>query len=189
MHRAPPDTTPVWRIGENVPWTVAWTGEERFNLAPSAHFPGLTDLVQAQCPGVGTPKFAAMHVTRHRMGMADHVCHVCGKPTLKRDRYIFPVQSGGFVIMPDESERYAGNVPPVHLRCAKRAQKLCPHLSHTYADPVPYPAEESRLMQRTDVIPGMEDIAKNLPKNLKIVFTCYRLYGPRFTAAARKLRA
>jgi hypothetical protein len=181
--------TQLWRIGENVPWTVAWTGEERFNLAPSAHFPGLTDLVQAQCPGVGTPKFAAMHVTRHRMGMADHVCHVCGKPTLKRDRYIFPVQSGGFVIMPDESERYAGNVPPVHLRCAKRAQKLCPHLSHTYADPVPYPAEESRLMQRTDVIPGMEDIAKNLPKNLKIVFTCYRLYGPRFTASVQKRRS
>ena len=36
----------TWRIGENVPWSVSWTGESSFTLHPSRDFPGLTDLVQ-----------------------------------------------------------------------------------------------------------------------------------------------
>lgn len=129
-----------------------------------------------------------LRLTRHRMGMALHLCHVCGKPTPRRDRYIFLKESGGFVIMPDESTRYAGNVPPVHLSCARRAQQLCPHLSHAFAQPIAFPSEESRLIQRTDVVPGMEALAKTLPQNLKIVFTCYRLYGPHFTKRVAQLR-
>jgi hypothetical protein len=146
------------------------------------------DVVQAENPGVGTPKFAALHINRHRQGMAKHVCHVCGRPTVKGNRYIFPVQSGGFVTMPDESLRYAGNVPPVHLACAKRAQSLCPHLSYSFSLPVAYPSEESRLMPRTDVVAGMEGFAKTLPAGLKTVFTCYRLFGPRFTKQVQRLR-
>lgn len=154
----------------------------------SDDFPGLLDLVQVQRPGNGSPKFAMLHVTRHRMGMGRHLCHVCGRLTLKRDRYIFPVQSGGFVTLRDDSVRYAGNVPPVHLACAKRAQRLCPHLSHSFAQPVAYPTEESRLMPRLDVVEGMEALAKTLPSNLKVVFSCYRLYGPGFTKFVKKLR-
>lgn len=154
----------------------------------SDDFPGLVDLVQAQAPGQGAPRFAAMHVTRHRAGMRDHLCHVCGRPTLKADRYIFPVESGGFATMPDESIRYAGNVPPVHLRCADRAKALCPHLRRGWAVPVPFPAEPSLLKQRTDIVPGMEELAKTLPAGLRIVFTCYRLFGPRFTRRVEKLR-
>ncbi len=183
-----PQQSPEWRVGENVPWSVSWTGEQSFSLEMSEDFPGFVDLVQAQQPGLGAPKFAALHVTRHRMGMAQHLCHVCGKRTLKGDRYIFPVQSGGFVTTPDESMRYAGNVPPVHRTCARRAQQLCPHLSHSFSLPVPYPSEETRLMQRTDIVPGMEELAKTLPGNLKIVYTCYRLFGPRFTRQVEKLR-
>ena len=183
------ETSPArWTIGLNVPWTVAWTGEQFFDLCESDDFPGLVDLVQAHKPGVGSPKFAAQHVTRHRRGMADHLCHVCGQPTSKHDRFIFPVHSGGFVILPDESTRYAGNIPPVHLACARRAQKLCPHLTHSCAQPLPFPTETTRLVHRTDIVPGMEAVAESLPPGLKVVFSCYRLYGPRFTRHVRKLR-
>jgi hypothetical protein len=122
-----------------------------------------------------------VHVTRQRLGMAAHLCHVCGRPTPRRDRYLFPVQSGGFVKLADGAVRYGGNVPPVHLACASKAQRLCPHLSGTPGPPVPFPRDEGRLVQRTDVVPGMEALAKTLPAGLEIVFSCYRLYGPVFT--------
>jgi hypothetical protein len=177
-----------WRVGQNVPWTVSWTGEQDFELGISQDFPGHVDLVQGERLGQGAPRFRAMHVTRHRLGMAQLLCHVCGKPTPKRDRYIFPVQSGGMAIMPDETLRYAGNVPPLHLACATHAAKLCPHLRAEYAVPVAYPAESSRLMPRTDVVPGMEKVARNLPSQFRIVFTCYRLFGPKFTAHVERIR-
>jgi hypothetical protein len=180
--------TPEWRIGENVPWSVAWTGEQHFDLQMSDDFPGLLEVVQIEKQGEGSPRFAAQHVTRHRIGMAYHICHVCGKFTPNRDRYIFPVQSGGFVTLPNESTRYAGNVPPVHLKCARIGKALCPHLSHTAGNPVAYPTEASRLMPRPDVIQGMEALAKAMPPNLKIVYGCYRLYGPRFTRLVKGLR-
>lgn len=177
-----------WKIGANVPWSIAWTGEQVLNLQMSDDFPGFLEVVQVQNQGQGMPKFAAQHVTRHRMGMANHFCHVCGRRTLARDRYIFPVQVGGFVTMPDNSIRYAGNVPPVHFSCGQIARQLCPHLSHTYAQPVMYPSEASQLMPRRDVVPGMEEFAKTLQPELRVVFSCYRLYGPRFTKTVQKLR-
>jgi hypothetical protein len=177
-----------WVIGKNVPWSVSWTDEQSYDIQLSTDFPGLVDLVQVERPGQGIPRFAALHITRHRLGMAKHLCHVCGKPTVPRDRFIFPKESGGFVIMPDESSRYAGNVPPVHLACARRAQALCPHLRSAYAEPVAFPAEESRLIERTDVVPGMEAVARDLPRHFKVVFTCYRLFGPGFTEDVRRLR-
>jgi hypothetical protein len=146
------------------------------------------DLVQEQRPGVGSPVFAVVHVTRQRLGMAGHLCHVCGKPTPKRDRYLFPVQSGGFVTMADGSIRYGGNVPPVHLACAMKAQRLCPHLSGSFASPVAFPSDEGRLIQRTDVVPGMEALAKTLPLGLKVVFSCYRLFGSGFTRRVERMR-
>jgi hypothetical protein len=177
-----------WRIGENVPWSVSWTGEQRFQLRPSTDFPGYTDLIQSENPGVGTPKFAALHATRHRAGMRDHLCHVCGRRTLARDRYIFPVHSGNFVTITDGSARFAGNVPPVHLACGKRAALQCPHLSHGSAQPIAYPSEPSILVPRPDVPEGMQEIASTLPKHLKIVFASLRIYGPRFTRTIEKLR-
>jgi hypothetical protein len=178
-----------WIVGRNVPWSVSWTGEEKFSLRESQDFPGSFDLNQTQAPGVGVPKFAALNTTRQRMGMAQHLCHVCGKRTLTRDRYIFPVESGGFVTIGDNSLRYAGTVPPLHLACAKRASQLCPHLSQAFAQPVPFPSEETRLLPRPDVPEGMQEMAKILPKGVNIVYSCLRLYGPRFTAQVQKLRA
>ncbi len=179
-----------WQIGRNVPWTVGWSGEQKFSLRDSTDFPGLVDLQQLQRPGEGTPKFAQMHVSRLRLGMAGHLCHVCGRRTLKSDRYIFPVQSGGIVpVIGSPAPRYVGNVPPVHLACARQAQQLCPHLIEEYADPVPYPSEASELRPRLDVVEGMEELAKTLPRGVKIVYSCIRLYGPRFSRQVAKLRA
>ncbi len=183
----PPIGTP-WIVGDSVPWTVSWTGEERFSLADSRDFPGLVDLVQIDRPGEGLPKFKALHVTRMRLGMARHVCHVCGRPTPRNDRYLLPVQSGGFVTVGDDPFRYAANVPPLHVNCARRAQLLCPHLGRATIPPVAYPGEESWLMPRRDVVEGMEALAKTLPRHTPVVFSCFRLFGPRFSRKILKLR-
>ena len=178
----------MWKIGENVPWSVSWTGEQSFDLQPSEDFPGRFDLVQVQRPGEGVPRFAAVHVTRQRIGMQRQWCHVCGRPTLTRDRYLFPVESGGFVTLGDDTMRYAGTVPPVHLACARRARLMCPHLSHARADPIPFPSEDSLILPRPDIPEGMAELAKTLPRGANVVFSCFRLYGPRFSRQVERLR-
>ena len=185
---ATPSSATSWVVGENVPWTVSWTAEEKFDLAESEDFAGLVDLVQIERPGEGLPKFKALHITRLRAGMARHICHVCGRPTLRNDRYLLPVQSGGFVTVNDDPCRYAANVPPLHLACARRAQLLCPHLGQATIPPVPYPSEDSRLLPRRDVVEGMEDLAKTLPPGVPVVFSCLRLFGPRFSRKILMLR-
>ena len=182
------DPVPLWRVGESVPWTVSWTGEEGFELQNSSDFPGLVDLVQLQRPGEGLPKFKALHVTRMRLGLARHICHVCGRPTTRNDRYLLPVQSGGFVAVGDDPFRYAANVPPLHLACSERAQRLCPHLGKATIPPVAYPGEDSQLLPRRDVVEGMEELAKTFAPGLPVVFSCLRLFGPRFSRKIRRLR-
>ena len=44
------------------------------------------------------------------------------------------------------------------------------------------------LLPRFDVALGMEELAKMLPPGLKVVFTCVRLYGPRFSKRVEQLR-
>lgn len=177
-----------WRLRDTVPWTVSWTGEEHYHFAESQDFPGLVDLVQAERPGEGVPKFKALHVTRLRVGMARHICHVCGRPTPRHDRYLLPVQSGGFVTVGEDPFRYAANVPPMHLACARKAQRLCPHLRQATIPPIAYPSEESRLMPRRDVVEGMEALARTLPPDLPVVFSCCRVFGTRFSSKILKLR-
>ncbi len=176
-----------WVIGENVPWSVSWTAEDSYDLHASQNFPGMADLVQVQRPGEGSPKFAAVHVTRQRLGMLGQLCHVCGRRTLARDRHIFPVESGGFVAV-GETMRYAGTVPPVHLACGRRARKLCPHLSHALAEPVAYPSEDSQVVPHPGVPAGMEALARTLPHGVRIVFSCLRVYGPRFSRQVERMR-
>jgi ferredoxin len=181
-------TEPVWRVGESVPWSVAWSGEQAFDLQKSVLFPGMIELTQAERPGTGIPIFGAMHVDRARRGLSQHLCHVCGQPTSARDRFIFPVHSGGMVTLADGTERYGGNVPPVHGACARRAQRQCPHLKTAMARPVACPADEGRLVWRTDVVPGMEKLAQSFPPGLEVVMSCYRLYGAAFSRKVARLR-
>jgi len=160
---------------------VAWTGEQSFSLQPSRDFPGMVELEQKQAPGVGEPIFAAIHVTRQRRGMVDLLCHVCGEPTPRLDRFIFPAASGALVTMQDGSQQYGLNVPPMHQACAGRAGRICPHLAKVEEPPLQCASDDGRLIHRTDVVPGMEALANNLPPGLTVVFSCYRLYGPDFT--------
>jgi hypothetical protein len=165
----------------DAPWSVAWSGEQAFRLQPSQDFPGLVELDQKDAPGVGQPIFSAVHVTRQRRGMVDLLCHVCGKPTTRHDRYIFPVASGGLVNLHDGSQQYGCNVPPIHRACTRKALHACPHLSRLSDRPLRCTSDEGRLIHRTDVLPGLEAVAATLPKGMEIVFSCYRLYGPDFT--------
>lgn len=177
------------RIGADVPWSVAWSGEQAFRVQPSRDFPGMLELDQRQAPGEGEAIFAAVHVTRQRRGMVDHLCHICGRPTPPGDRWVFPTASGGFVTMTDGSVGWGCNVPPVHGACAKLAREACPHLSHLADDPLRCGADDGRLIPRTDVTPGLEAIAAEMPAGQAVVFSCYRLYGAAFTDEVRAARA
>jgi hypothetical protein len=178
-----------WIVGETVPWSVAWSGEQGFELRPDADFPGHVELVQIQAPGEGRPLFAVNHVTRNRRGLIGHLCHVCGEPTKSWDRWLFPLQTGGLVPLGDGQTRYGGNLPPTHKACAERAARQCPHLSRQYAVPVRFPKDdEGRMIQRTDVVPGMEAVAARLPPGVPVVMSCYRLHGPRFSRLVARLR-
>ena len=176
----------TWRIGRNVPWTAAWSGESAFALRPSRLFPGMTELSQIERPGVGQPNFAAVHVDRQRRGLAEHLCHVCGAPTRAGERWMFPVASGGFVTLHDGGVGWGCNVPPMHEACARLAATLCPRLTRLAEQPTRAPDENGRLIWRTDVVPGMEALAATLPPTQPVVFSCYRLFSP---AAARRVEA
>lgn len=178
-----------WRIGDTVPWSVAWSGEQAFRLQPSRDFPGMVEVDQAEQPGRGEPMFASVHVGRHRRGMVGQLCHVCGKPTKRHDRYMFPIASGGFVTLQDGQVAYGCNVPPLHLACARKARRMCPHLGRLQEEPVACPAEDGRLIHRTDVVPGMEALAAKIPAGREVVFSCYRLYGAAFSRRVERLRA
>lgn len=172
----------------DAPWSVAWTGEQAFSLSPSTDFPGLLELDQVQAAGRGEPIFGAMNATRLRRGMIDLLCHVCGEPTDRHDRYIFPVASGALVTLQDGSQQYGCNVPPMHRACAVRASHACPHLAKVREPPLRCTRDAGRLIHRTDVTPGLEALARTLPPDIEVVFSCYRLYGPEFTAKVMAAR-
>lgn len=178
-----------WIIGENVPWSVCWTGEQSFGLARSRDFPGMTEVTQVERPGEGDPLLAMSHIVRNRRGVVRQLCHVCGNPTDHADRYVFPVATGAMITMSNGETAYGLNVPPVHLACGDRAKVLCPHLSRQYAQPVKAPLDDGRVFHRTDVTPGLEPLAKRVPAGLEVVYSCYRLYGAAFSAEVARMRA
>ncbi len=185
-----PDTGPstAWIVGKNVPWSVSWTDEQSYDLQVSEDFPGLVDLVQIQRQGMESRDLRRCISRVTGWGWRGTYAMFAASRHHGATGIFFQRSPAASSSCRMNSIRYAGNVPPVHLSCARRAQQLCPHLSHAYAQPMAFPSEESWLIQRTDVVPGMEALAKTLPQNLKIVFTCYRLYGPRFSKRVTQLR-
>jgi hypothetical protein len=177
-----------WRIGETVAWSTAWSRETAFALRPSTDFPGMTEVSQIDRQGHGEPNFAAVHVDRQRRGLADHRCHVCGRPTPEDDRWMFPVASGDFVTLHDGRTGFGCNVPPLHRACADKAAILCPHLDRLAEKPTRWPAGPTRLIWRTDVAPGMEALAATFPPGKEIVYSCYRLFEPEAADAIRAVR-
>lgn len=179
----------VWRIGENVPWTAAWSSETSYDLAPSQHFPGRVELVQISSPGVGTPVFDGMHVMRQRQGVVGRLCQVCGKPTPRHDRYIFPTITGMFMPYKNGQLRYASHMPPTHLACAKLAQRLCPHLRMTFANPVRWPDKVEEIGCETTPPPKMQELAaRRLPPGMKVVYSYFQFHTAAFTRLVQRLR-
>jgi hypothetical protein len=174
-----PDSPPV----PTPPWTASWSGEQAFRLRPSADFPGLLELDQQEAQGEGEPLFTVIHLNRHRRAMIDLLCHVCGQPTDPADRFIFPAASGGLVTLHDGSQQYGCNVSPMHFACAQRAARDCAHLAKVREPPLRCSDDAGRLIHRTDVTPGLEAIAAQLPTGVQVVFSCYRLYDAPFTQA------
>jgi hypothetical protein len=183
------EAEPKWIIGQSVPWVVPWTGEMEFSLAPSASFPGRTEVVQVSRPGVGEPVMGAMHVARQRLGVTGHLCHVCGRPTTPDDRWLFPGVSGTFYRAAGAAEpRYASHLPAIHGVCATLALGACPHLTRTAARPLAFPREGSEILCETSVPEGMAAFAERLPAGEKVVFSYFRIFGPDFSRAVARLR-
>jgi hypothetical protein len=178
-----------WVIGETVPWSVSWSGEQKFRLVPSRVEAGKLEVDQIERPGDGFPIFAVNHTGRNRRGLVQLLCHVCGRPTSAGDRWIFPAQTGAMVTLWDGGRGYGLNVPPVHRACAERSAIQCPHLSRQLAEPFPMGVDEGRLIWRTDVTPGLEALARQAPQGVEVVWSAYRLFGPEFTAAVAALRS
>lgn len=108
-----------------VPWTVSWTGEERFfvSICPHADRPAIC---QAIAPGEGKPQFGKPHAQRQREAVANSICDVCGKPLALRTKVSLsharpvPHSANGFEILQVE--------PLLHKECAALSLKHCPSL-------------------------------------------------------------
>ncbi len=186
----PPGAEPsIYRIGENVPWVSPWSGEGSFSLVLSQRFADHLEVLQAEAPGVGVPALKGMHLQRQRAGVADHLCHVCGKPTTPGDRYLFPVVTGNFLpAAADGQRRYASPMPPTHMACAQRAQKLCPHLKLSFAHPVRFPSDPGKLKFELHPPRGMEAVGEGMPVD-QAIFSYYRVHTPGFSRLVERLRA
>nr|QQZ49687.1 hypothetical protein JKL49_22945 [Phenylobacterium glaciei] len=122
-----------------------------------------------------------MNATRLRRGMVDLLCHVCGRPTVRQDRYIFPVASGGLVTLLDGSQQYGCNVPPMHRACALRASHACPHLGKVSEAPCAAPATRAGSFTAPTSRRGWRG-RPPAAQGVDVVLSCYRLYGDEFTA-------
>lgn len=180
----------AWRIGETVPWTAAWTGEGHYDVAPSSYFPGRAELIQISKPGDGVPVFDGMHVMRQRQVVVERLCQVCGKPTPKHDRYLFPTITGEFLTYKNGAIRYASHMPPTHLACARKAQLMCPHLRMTSARPVRWPDKVEEIGCETTAPPKMQALAaKHLPAGMKVIYSYFQFHTAAFTRLVERLRA
>ena len=159
-----------------------------FRLEPSAVFPGQAEVVQLEAPGEGKPVLDGMHLLRQRRGVLQNLCHVCGRPTPRHDRYIFPISTGGFTVLADGSERYATQVPPVHLACARRAQAACPHLRRRYDQATRFPDKPGVVVFDANPPAHMEALAASLPPGGPVAFAYVRVHTAAFSRLVARLR-
>jgi hypothetical protein len=113
-----PSRTPVVANGSR---GIAYQRERRSDR--DAHGVLWTRCVRA--PGVGEPEFGKVHPYRQRQAMRQLLCQVCGRPA---DR----TEQGILWLMGEPERAWSGKdstgQPPVCLRCAGPASRVCPHL-------------------------------------------------------------
>ncbi len=78
-----------------------------------------------RAPGVGEPEFGAVHPYRQRQAMRRLLCQVCGEPADRNDQGVLWLL--GQADRPWPGEESTGQ-PPICLRCAHAASRICPHL-------------------------------------------------------------
>lgn len=117
----------IARFGQSaVPWTVQWTGEESFHVAPCRFADGRPAICQASAPGVGKPSFGKPHWIRQRQAIARGLCDLCGRPLKNSTKvslsHARPVMHGaqGMAILQVE--------PLLHRACAAESLRWCPSL-------------------------------------------------------------
>jgi ferredoxin len=179
---------PGWRIGDNVPWVVPWTGEGEFKLKQSTAFPDRFEVTQTEAQGQGAPVMGGMHLERQRAGVERWLCHVCGQPTPRFDRWMFPTVGGTMVRVGNNEVRYANNLPPLHRACAEHAARACPHLSRSRARAVSFPEEPGEVQAEMNAPPGMAKVAQSLPGGLRPIYSYFRVFGAAFSRKVAALQ-
>ena len=115
-----------------VPYTVSWTGEERFSVGPCRHADGRAAICQAVAPGEGKPKFGAPHSQRQREAIANDLCDLCGKPLRNRTKVWLSHAA------PRGNAATAWDIlqvePLLHRECAARCTHFCPSLRRDIAN-------------------------------------------------------
>ena len=130
--KGPEPRGPVLQFGAtSVPWTVGWTGEESFFVAPCRFAGGRLAICQAEAPGVGKPTFGKPHCQRQRQAIAEGLCDLCGKSLKVATKvslsHARPVGHGakGLAILQVE--------PLLHKECAAISMQFCPSLKRDIA--------------------------------------------------------
>jgi hypothetical protein len=116
--------------GVPVPYTVAWTAEERTFLA-HCRSAGGTALCMDLARGVGRPRFGSPHAQRQREAIADGLCDLCGRSLAVRTKvslsHARPSPKGfriGDILQVE---------PLLHRECARECLRHCPSLKRDAA--------------------------------------------------------
>lgn len=84
-------------------------------------------------PGRGKPQLGKVHPARQRRAVGGLLCSYCGRPTEPEATaagYLYLLSKREYEIDPYGPIETAE--PPVHVRCAREAVNLCPHLRGHY---------------------------------------------------------
>jgi hypothetical protein len=109
-----------------VPWTVSWSSEEAFYLAPEPMFGDRLAICQHDAPGEGKPLFGKPHMQRQRQAIGRGLCDLCGRPLKLSTKVSLsharpqPHGAEGWAILQVE--------PMLHRRCAFDCLRFCPSL-------------------------------------------------------------
>lgn len=108
-----------------VPFTAAWTSEERLFLAQCPYAQRLA-ICQDVSPGLGKPCFGKPHMQRQREAISRGLCDLCGRPLKNRTKvslsHARPRANGASALDILQVE------PLLHRECARQSLYHCPSL-------------------------------------------------------------
>ena len=131
------------QVGIDVPWVTSWTEEPFLGVRPCPTVGGRLAVHQAQRAGEGRPQYSRNHLVRQRRSVAEMLCPMCGQPSTEADRWTqtarrtsvgaMRVRGLGELLLRELKDAAvvidAGAIAPLHLACAERSMRQCPHLS------------------------------------------------------------